>query len=93
MLVKCKGLRNVVLLVAKAKTGRVFDNTQIAILNSYTLKELGHDQPPTPIKTDNSTTTGFFNNSIDQKAIEILGHEISLAARPSNSRSIQNILG
>ena len=67
MLVECEALRNVVLSAAEAKTGRVFHNAQTVIPICHMLEELGHDQPPTPIKTDNSTTTGFINNNIYQK--------------------------
>ena len=31
------------------------------------LNELGHKQPPTPIRVDNSTAVGFLNNTIKQK--------------------------
>ena len=31
------------------------------------LKQLGHPQPATPLKTDNSTATSFVHNNITQK--------------------------
>ena len=31
------------------------------------LEELGHHQPGTPLKTDNSTGQGIINNTIKQK--------------------------
>ena len=39
-----------------------------------TLAELGHPQPPTPIRTDNSTANGIVNSTIRQnrsKAIDM----------------------
>jgi hypothetical protein len=32
-----------------------------------TLEELGHPQPPIPMKTDNTTATGYSNSTIKQK--------------------------
>jgi predicted transposase YdaD len=32
-----------------------------------TLEELGHHQPPTPLHTDTTTTTGYSNGTIKQK--------------------------
>jgi hypothetical protein len=31
------------------------------------LEELGHNQPPTPLETDNTTATGNINGTIEQK--------------------------
>ena len=41
---------------------------------STTLEELGHPQPPTPIKTDNTTANGIINGTVKQqrsKAIDM----------------------
>ena len=67
ILVECKALKHVVSSAAEAETAGVFHNAQIAIPIRYMLEQLGHPQPPTPIKTDNSTATGFVYNNIHQK--------------------------
>ena len=49
-----------------------------------TLEELGHPQPATPMRTDNSTADGIMNNKDSQtKSIKINGHEILLATGSS----------
>ena len=45
----------------EAETKGVFYNTQIYILIHHKLIAMGHPQDPTPIATDNITTTSFFN--------------------------------
>ena len=67
ILVICKTLKHVVSSAAEAETAGVFTNAQIALPIRHTLEALGHPQPPTPIKTDNSTATGFVNNNMQQK--------------------------
>ena len=67
ILVECKALRNVMSSVAETETAGVFHNAQRAIPIRYILEQLGHAQPPTRIKADNSTTTGFIHNNIHQK--------------------------
>ena len=44
-----------------------FHNAQVDIPIRHILEALGHPQPPTPLKTDNSTANGFVHNSIHQK--------------------------
>ena len=67
ILVECKTLKHVVSSAAEAETAGVFHNAQIAIPIRYILECLHHPQPPTPLKTDNSTTYGFVTNNIHQK--------------------------
>ena len=66
-MVECKTLKHVVLSAAKAETAGVFHNSQKAIPMRYILEQLGYQQPPTPLKTDNSTALGFARNIIHQK--------------------------
>ena len=67
ILVECKTLKHVVSSAAEAETAGVFYNAQKAIPIRYILEQLGHQQPPTPLKTDNSTALGFVRNNIHQK--------------------------
>ena len=67
ILVECKTLRHVVSSAAEAETSATFHNAQQAIHIRQILHHLGHKQPPTPLKVDNSTTNGFVHNNINQK--------------------------
>ena len=70
ILVICKALKHVVSSAAESETAGVFFNAQKAISIRYTLEQLGHQQPATPIKTDNSTTKGFVHNNIHQNRLK-----------------------
>ena len=65
--VECKAIRNVVGSVAEAETGGLYFNAQRAIPIRIALEEMGHPQPPTPIKTDNASALGYIYNNIRQK--------------------------
>ena len=62
-----KILHNVMASAAEAEIGATFHNGQEAMPIRTTLQELGHPQPPTPIRVDNSTAEGFANGIIKQK--------------------------
>jgi len=65
--VECKTLRHVVSSAAEAEVAGVFHNTQVAIPIKRILEFLNHPQPATPVKTDNSTATGFIHDNIQQR--------------------------
>ena len=67
ILVECKTLRHVVSSAAEAEMAGVHHNAQTAILIWLFLEVLQCPQPPTPIKTDNSTTNRFVHNNIHQR--------------------------
>jgi hypothetical protein len=48
-------IKNVVALAAESEVGACFHNAQSGAPLRVTLTELGHTQPPTPLRTDNST--------------------------------------
>ena len=75
----CKILRHVVASAAKAETAGMFFNSQEIIYLRCLLNALGHPQPPTILKTDNSTTASFVNKNMRMKKIQIMGYAISLA--------------
>ena len=64
---ECKTLRHVVSSAAEAEVGGIFHNAQVAIPIRTLLQALHHPQPPTSIKTDNSTAHGFIYDNIHQK--------------------------
>ena len=65
--VECKTLRHVVSSAAEAETAGVYHNAQMALPMRMVLTALDHPQPPTPVKTDNSTANGFIHDNIHQK--------------------------
>ena len=67
ILVKYKTLLHVVFSSAESKVAGIYHNAGIATPIRQTLQDLNHPQPPTALKTDNSTTTGFVYNNIQQK--------------------------
>ena len=67
ILVECKTLRHVVSSAAEAEVAGIFHNAGMAIPLRHILESLKHPQPPTPLKTDNSTATGFIYDNIHQR--------------------------
>jgi len=63
MLIECKTLRHVVASLAEAESAGIFHNAQVALPIRYMLTQLGHLQPPTPLKTDNLMSNNFIHNS------------------------------
>ena len=60
-------LKNVVSSASEAEYGGIFINAKAALPLRQALLDLGHEQPPTPIQTDNDTATGLANETIKQK--------------------------
>ena len=67
IMVECKTLRQVVSSAAEAETAGVYYNAQSTLPIRHLLHALEHPQPPTPIKTDNTTALGFIHDNIHQK--------------------------
>ena len=55
---------------ADAKLRALFINCRKAIPARYTLLEMGHPQPPTPMQTDNTTALGVVTNNIASKRLK-----------------------
>jgi hypothetical protein len=73
-------IKNVVASAAESEVGACFHNAQSGAPLRVTLTELGHTQPPTPLRTDNSTALGILNETIKQKqskAMEMRYHWIT----------------
>jgi hypothetical protein len=60
-------IKNVVPPAAESEVGACFHNAQSGAPLRVTLTELGHTQPPTPLRTDNSTAYGIVNETIKKK--------------------------
>ena len=65
--VECKTLRHVVSSAAEAEVAGLFHNAHTILPIRRILHALNHPQPPTPVKTDNSTANGFIHKNIHQK--------------------------
>jgi hypothetical protein len=52
---------------AEAEIGALYINCKEAIPAQHTLEYLGHEQPPTPMQTDNITALGVVNNNVMKK--------------------------
>jgi hypothetical protein len=60
-------IKNVVASAAESEVGACFHNAQSGAPLRVTLAELGHPQPPTHLRTDNSTAYCIVNETIKQK--------------------------
>jgi hypothetical protein len=60
-------IKNVVASADESEVGACFHNAQSGAPLRVTLTELGHTQPPTPLRTDNSTAFGIVSETIKQK--------------------------
>jgi hypothetical protein len=60
-------IKNVVASATESEVGACFQNAQSGAPLRVTLTELGHIQPPTTLRTDNSTAFGILNEAIKQK--------------------------
>jgi hypothetical protein len=60
-------IKNVVASAAESEVGACFQNAQSGAPLRVTLTEMGHIQPPTPFRTDNSTAFGILNETIKKK--------------------------
>jgi hypothetical protein len=60
-------IKNVVASAAESEVGACFHNAQSGAPLRVTLTEMGHTQPPTPLRTDNSTAFGILNETIKLK--------------------------
>ena len=62
-----KVIKNVMASATEAELGAMYINAREAIACRHTLQELGHQQPPTPIITDNLAAQGIINKTMKQR--------------------------
>jgi hypothetical protein len=65
-------IKNMVSSAAESEVGGCFHNAQSGAPLRVALTELGHTQPPAPLRTDNSTTFGIVNERIKQKRSKVM---------------------
>jgi hypothetical protein len=66
-------IKSVVASAAESELGACFQNAQRGAPIRVTLTELGHIQPTTPLRIDNSTAFGILNQTIKQKISKAMG--------------------
>jgi hypothetical protein len=59
--------------VAEAEFGAIFVNAKEGTVTCTTLSEIGHRQDATELKTENSTTAGIINNTVQQTRAQAMG--------------------
>ena len=69
-----KVLKHVTASAAETELGATCSNAREGIIFRQTLEELGHHQPATPIKTDNTTARGILDESM--KARHLKGADV-----------------
>jgi len=57
---------------AEAELAALYTTAREMIPLQNALEEMGWKQPPSPIQTDNSTATGFINDTIIQRRIKMI---------------------
>ena len=73
-----KIIKNVMTSAAHAEIGALYINSRQAIPAQTTVEEMGHKQPPTPIKTDNTTSLIFFKPPAKSNQVNV--HETLIHA-------------
>jgi hypothetical protein len=63
-------IKNVVASAAESEVGECFQNTQSRAPLRVALAELIHQQPATPLRTDNSTAFEILNETIKKSALQ-----------------------
>jgi hypothetical protein len=81
-------LKHVMPSAAKAEIGAVFLNSKEATILRTTLVEMEHPQPPTPLQTDNTTATGYINDTIKQRRTSAMDMRLKTESNKVSSMSI-----
>ena len=60
-------IKHVISLASEAKTAAIFYNCKAALPLRVSLEEMGHEQPKTPVTTDNTTAYGLIKKTMIPK--------------------------
>merc|ERR1740124_1849841 len=80
--VVCELLKHVVCSAVEAETGGLYVNCQESIPIQHILAALNHPQPPTTMKTNNSTVSSFVNSTSKAKKKQVVIYALLLDYRP-----------
>jgi hypothetical protein len=67
IIVLAKIMKNIMASAAEAEVAGIYLNAQEGVSERNCLIEMGHPQPPTPIRTDSTTARGIVTGTIKQK--------------------------
>ena len=81
--VECNIMRNV-MASATEELGELFENCHKATSTSTSLAEMGHQQPPTPVETENTSANSIVNGT---------RHATLLGQRQNPKKPFPHILG
>jgi hypothetical protein len=81
-------LKYIMSSAAEAEIGAVFLNAKKVTILRTTLEELGHPQPPTPLQTDNTTSTGEKQWDNQTKRHTSYGYALLFGNRQGKTRAI-----
>jgi hypothetical protein len=73
-------IKNMVASAAESEVGACFQNAQSGAPLRVTLYELGHIQPPTPLRTDNPTAFGILNETAKNNLTFIGAQDVKISA-------------
>ena len=79
--VECSIMRNVIASATEAELGGLFENFQKATSTRTTLLDMGHQQPPTLMATDNTVANSIVNGTAKKKYLGKNRHKILLGQR------------
>ena len=87
----CKIMRKVMGSAADAEITAAYMTTQEAVPIRTTLEDISHSQDSTPVQVDNTTCTGFPNDTI-KKSHQVYQHESLLASRTNKPGTVYFLL-
>ena len=67
IMTQSKTIKHVISSASEAETEAIFYNCEAALPLRVSLKEMGHEQPKTPVTTDNTTAHGLIKNTMIPK--------------------------
>ena len=62
-----KIIKHVMPSASEAETAAIFYNCKAALMLRVSLEEMGHEQPKTPVTTDNTTAHGLIKKTMIPK--------------------------
>ena len=88
-----KILKNVLASASESEYSALFENAQMGAIIRPTLEELGHKQPPTPIRTDNTTAAGIVNDTIKPNRSRTIDMRYHWVKDRATQKTISCLLG
>ena len=87
--IECSIMRNFMASATEAELGGLFEKCQKATSMRMDLVEMGHQRPPTPVTTDNTTANSIINGTAKRKrsqAIDMMFYRVRDIIRGNHFR-------